>query len=196
MIDTFEVIDDVDNTELNKYSPQIFRYKFNSDIINSLTYFAKLHEYDSRKDYKEAWKVWYESNNDILQREADRITELGYSGNIEDKMYKAARYYFRKKKTNETREEVKLDVVKKRTYLPLNREFLDAIDRHILNNIDTENYTPASGFDNFCQTNTDILAEEIKYLKEIGEVDKDYISSKIKKTYKNRYFQYTRKIIN
>ena len=196
MIEILKVTDDVDNKELSSYSPQIFRYKFNQDIINSLTYFAKLHQYDSRNDYKEAWKVWYESNIDILQREADRITELGYSGNIEDKMYKAARYYFRKKKSDETREEDKLDFVKKRTYLPLNREFLDAIDRHILNNIDTENYTPASGFDNFCQTNTDILAEEIKYLKEIGEVDKDYISSKIKKTYKNRYFQYTRKIIN
>mgnify|MGYP001436407869 CR=1 FL=1 len=196
MIDTLELTDDLDNTELNKYSPQIFRYKFNSDVIDSLTSFAKLHEYDSRNDYKEAWKLWYESNNDILQREADRITELGYSGNIEDKMYKAARYYFRKKKTQESIEDSILVVVKKRTYLPLNREFLDAIDRHILNNIDTKNYTPASGFDNFCQTNTDILAEEIKYLKDIGELDKHYISSKIKKTYKNRYFQYTRKIIN
>ena len=152
-----------------------------------------MHQYDSRNDYKGHGK--YGMNQILIFcKKADRITELGYSGNIEDKMYKAARYYFRKKKTYETGEEVKFDDVKKRRYLPLNREFLDAIDRHILNNIDTENYTPASGFDNFCQTNTDILAEEIKYLKEIGEVDKDYISSKIKKTYKNRYFQYTRKI--
>ena len=113
MIDTFEVIDDEDNRELNRYSPQIFRFKFNQDTINILTYFAKLHQYDSRNDYKEAWKVWYKSNNDILQKEADRITELGYTGNIEDKMYKAARYYFRKKKTYETGEEVNFADVKK-----------------------------------------------------------------------------------
>ena len=43
-------------------------------------------------------------------------------------------------------------------------------------------------FDDFCKKNVVILATEILSLRENNLLDKYYISSKIKKTYKNRYF--------
>ena len=78
-------------------SHKIFRYKFEKEIVDLLMYFAKLHKYDNKDDYKEAWNTWFELNNDILERESRRIINLGYDGNVEQKMYKSARYYFRRK---------------------------------------------------------------------------------------------------
>lgn len=201
---------EVQNTsEVPNVSVKVFRFKFNKEIIDMLTYFTKLHQYDKREDYKEAWKLWYQENNESLQREADRLVRLGYSGNVEDKMYKAARYYYRKTGTADD-EAIdnpckKKDVTKKRRYITLTQEFLDAMDDHITRNIDNDNFTPAFGFDDFCKTNMVILAVQIKTLDELLSADnatdnnmsksqiKNYISSKLKKTYKNRYFQYTRR---
>ena len=208
----------------NNIEKKTFRFKFNKEIMELLTYFSKLHYYDTREDYKEAWKKWYECNNDILEREGQRIINLGYTGNVEDKMYKAARYYFRK--TGDaiiTKETIKGDclstlnndsldgingingingldgiegleglditpVKKRRQYISLSRDILDTMDNHIKTNINNNNYTPAIGFADFCKNNIVIIATETITLKNNNDLDKIYISSKIKKTYKNRYY--------
>ena len=214
------------NDKMNPYlecSHKVFRYKFEKEIVDMLTYFAKLHQYDSKDDYKEAWKPWFESNKDIFEREGRRIINLGYNGNVEQKMYKAARYYFRRKGVlplqtpnptasgiagdpqttleredkgkDKDREKERssggLDISPKTTrkYVQVGHEILDAMDEHIKTNIENSDYTPASGFDDFCKNYAILLATEIISLKEKGETNKNYISSKIKKTYKNRYFQ-------
>ena len=78
---------------------QIYRYKFTADFMNELYIFSKVHQYDHRKVFKEAWEVWIEENDNIVTSEVKRLTELGYDGNIIEKMFKSARYYFRKKST-------------------------------------------------------------------------------------------------
>ena len=39
-------------------NPNIFRYKFSDDFIGELFKFSKIHQYDHRADFKEAWKIW------------------------------------------------------------------------------------------------------------------------------------------
>ena len=69
----------------------ILRFKFSDDIMDIITTFAKLHQYDDRHTYKEHWDIWFECNKDELSQEIDRLEEIGYKGNVEDKMYKAGR---------------------------------------------------------------------------------------------------------
>jgi hypothetical protein len=69
------------------------------EFMKELHNFSKIHQYDHRKDFKEAWNTWIEENNDIVTDEIRRLTEMGYDGDILDKMFKSARYYFRKKST-------------------------------------------------------------------------------------------------
>ena len=166
---------------------KIHRYNFNKEIMELLSNFAKIHKYDTRKDYQEAWKEWYTEHIDELQREGQRIINLGYIGDIEEKMYKAARYYFRKKnKVNpDTYSEKE---VKVRTYVALSPILLKNMDSHIKNNITNNNYSPAWGFADFCKNNKVVLENEILSLN--IKYEKNYIVPKIKKTYKNRYFQY------
>ena len=70
----------------------------------------------------------------------------------------------------------------------VNKILLCAMDQHIQTRINSENYKPSDGFDEFCQQNKDLLKEEVNTLCKNGFSDSTEIKNKIKKTYKNRYF--------
>ena len=166
----------------------IYRFKLSATITDLVTAFAKIHQFDDRKTYKEAWTDWCHDNNEEINRETRRLDELGYDGDVLDKMYKAGRYYFRTKNLKEKKEPKK-----RRAYISMNSEMLEAMDEHIKSNANNDNYSPASGFDNFCETNKNILAEEIKRIcSELADVKAKMLSKKIKKTYKNRYYLYSK----
>jgi hypothetical protein len=160
----------------------IYRFKFNDTIIIDIHNFSKIHEFDSRKDFKEAWNNWVTENNTIISQETQRLIELGYEGDVVDKMFKSARYYFRKKGTE------KKEPTKRRNYIGIQKELLESMDNHILNNIKKDDYKPANGFDNFCKENLDLLKLEVNKLVSFNITDINEIKNKIKKTYKNRYF--------
>jgi hypothetical protein len=169
---------------------QIFRFKFTEDFNEELHRFAKVHQYDPRNVFKEAWEVWLEENKDSVSREIVRLTNIGYEGDIVTKMFKSARYYYRKKNNNKT-------VQKERnTYFNGTRDLIFKMDNHILNGLLQENYKPSNGFEEFCKSHQELLKEEVKQLYDNGFKNSQEIKEKIKKTYKNRYFLLTKKINN
>jgi hypothetical protein len=178
-----ERIDDDESCDVN-----IFRYKFSNDFTQPLYQFSKIHQYDHRKDFKEAWNIWIEANEDLVNKEVRRLTELDYKGDILDKMFKSARYYFRKKSTE------KKEPQKRRVYVGIQSELLAAMDKHISSNKKNEDYKPSNGFDDFCKQYIDLLKVEVTNLCKSGIKDSEEIKNKIKKTYKNRYFMSTTKL--
>ena len=163
-------------------SHNTYRFKFSDDIMEIITEFSKIHQYEDRTDYKESWKEWCDDNSIIIETETRRLTNLGYQGDVIDKMYKAGRYYFRKKNLSDTQE-----AKKRRVYIAMDSTILSNMDKHILHNIKTETYTPAEGYTEFCKDNIELLKIEVSRLINNGMTGDD-ISSKIKKTYKNRYY--------
>jgi len=177
-----ENIHDKNTENNNNVNINIYRYKFTDLFTTELFKFSKIHQYDHRKDFKEAWNSWIEDNDNIVNEEVRRLTNLGYDGDILDKMFKSARYYFRKKGT-----EKKAPIVR-RAYVGIQKTLLDAMDEHIKMNINDENYKPSDGFDEFCKSNIDLLKEEVNILCRNGFTNSTEVKNKIKKTYKNRYF--------
>jgi hypothetical protein len=169
------------------FNVNIYRYKFTEDFTSELFKFSKIHQYDDRKVFKEAWNIWMEDNEDIVNEEYKRLKDLCYDGDIFDKMFKSARYYFRKKSTE------KKEPAKRRIYVGSQKDFLEAMDEHIKCNIVSGDFKPSEGFDEFCKENVGLLKEEIAVLCRAGLTDSNEIKSKIKKTYKNRYFLAIRK---
>jgi hypothetical protein len=160
----------------------IFRYKFNNHFTEILYQFAKIHQYDDRHEFKEAWESWIEENNEDVQNEIDYLTRLNYDGNILDKMFKSARYYFRKKPLE------KKEPAKRRPYITVSNELLKAMDTHIeLHSLDKE-YQPKTGFVDFCNSNKNVLQCAIQEIIQKEFTDIKEIHTKVKKTYKNRYF--------
>lgn len=174
--------ENIDNISDNKNANiNIFRYNFEDNVMEHLTAFAKIHQHDDRKTYKESWKQWLEDNKELVSEEESRLHSLGYQGDVIDKMYKAARYYFRKKSN------VKPDPKKRRKYISMEHELITAMDNHINRNLSNPNYTPSGGYSEFCPIHVDIIRGEINRMIELGISTED-ISVKFKKTYKNRYF--------
>lgn len=156
----------------------IFRFNFSEEFNKELDYFSKMHKYEDRTDFKENWKEWIEENDYLINEERKRLRNLGYDGNIEDKMYKSVRYYFRKKTP-------KTEPVERGARIVVGKDLLRQIDHHIKNNNFNENYTPQIAYEEFCNKYIDLINYEIEQLN-MG--DDNLMQNKIKKTYKNRFY--------
>lgn len=165
----------------------IYRFKFTETFMTELYQFSKIHQYDDRVAFKDAWSDWLEANSDVVDEEIRRLINLGYDGDVIVKMYKSARYYFRKK--SDQRPEPK----KRRCYVSVTRDLLDAMDTHIASHIYDSDYQPKNGFVTFCKDNETLLRENVGRIFEQGICDQEQIQDKIKKTYKNRYFILTKR---
>ena len=213
-----------------KQSSNIFRYKLSDDTMILISKFSKLHQYDDRHAYKDAWALWLNENRDFVTREEMRLNNLGFNGDVVDKMFKAGRYYFREKKEGkkEVKEEAAKDakdakdannakdakdanddekkkekVVKTtRNYIAMNSEFIKAVDMHLIKSVKVIDFKPQTSFIQFVEENKDILQIEVRRLYAIinnnnggvvvcsdrkTEIHKE-IMTKLKKTFKNRYF--------
>lgn len=189
-MDTFSIPSQINNNDdenerdddVARNSVNIFRFKFTQEFMDELFKFSKIHQYDNRKDFKEAWKIWSEENDELISIEMRRLINLGYEGDILDKMFKSARYYYRKKGTE------KKAPKQRRVYMGLQKELLESMDNHINDNIDNDEFKPSTGFEMYCNEYVELLKIEINRLLKNGITDSQEIKNKIKKTYKNRYF--------
>jgi len=181
---------DNDENSSKKINAQIYRFKFTEDFMEELYKFSKIHQYDDRKDFKEAWTNWVEENEELIQDETDRLLNLGYDGDILDKMFKSARYYFRKKSP------VKVEPKQRRQYISVSHELLEAMDTHIRTNIGLPDYQPKIGFVDFYEANNSIIVQIFRSFNDQDIKDSEFIQTKLKKTYKNRYFMFISKLIN
>ena len=161
----------------------IFRYKFDSPIVNLINEFSTTHKYDEAGQFREEWDEFIKDNKDSIDREKYRLTNLGYTGDINNKMYKSARYYFKNKSTE------KKETKQRRKYVTLDKVFLADMDRHISTVAFEQDMKPSHAYNNF--------VSDASYSEKLDDVmqklrDEDWkepaAESKLKKTYKNRYF--------
>jgi hypothetical protein len=202
------------------------RYEFSEPAMMQLNYFTQVHRYDERKAFKEAWKKWTETYDiaQMIASETNKLMSEGFQGDVEDKMFKAVRYYFRKKPATDDLSPKEQTPRKK--YVGFTGKILTAMDSHILNKIKENlhlpsrcscaenicshlqtgseatdephlekpdkkhfksNVSPDKAYNDFYNTNTEIIREETELLQDEENMDDEAIELKIKKTYKNRY---------
>lgn len=159
---------------------KVYRYKLNPQIIELVEKFAKLHQYDERKEYKEAWLEYIEKHKDLIQREKNRLTDLGYDGDLDDKMFKSGRYYYRNKPVTKSKPK------DRRKYIALENNIVQSIYRYIHNQ--GIKLKPAEGYKQYIEINKELISAEIDRLKEEQSLSEEDIILKIKKSYKNQYF--------
>ena len=179
----------------------VFRFNLSDEMVDALLQFSKMHQFDDRHSYADAWNEW-KNNTDIsiiINNEIRRLQSLDYKGSaesIENKIFKSGRYYFRNKSF------VKVPPKPRGKYISVSKELICAMDEHIARRInnggnnDGQNPSPASPadlFSEFCKRCVDILKKEIDRLIDLEPFSEDpaLIIAKIKKTYKNRAFRGT-----
>lgn len=186
-LDSFQSRQDKNNDSTN--NQLIYRFKFDNEFLILLYNFAKLHQYDTRQDFKEAWKEWTENHMDEISQEEGRLIKLGYDGNAKDKMFKSARYYLRKKST------VKKQPKNRKKYIGISKKIINLMDVQISNGLGKGEMKPSEGYNTLISYYKDEIGNESKELLE-NNYTKEEINNKLKKTYKNRYFIYTNKTKN
>ena len=159
---------------------KVYRYKLTPQIIELVEQFAKLHQYDDRKEYKEAWQEYIELHKDQIQREKTRLTDLGYDGDLHDKMFKSGRYYYRNKPVTKPKPK------DRRKYISLENNVVQSIYRYIHDQ--GINLKPAEGYEQFIEINKELIKAEADRLKKDQSLSEEDIILKIKKSYKNQYF--------
>jgi len=137
----------------------IFRYNLSEEITSELEYFATINRNIDRHVYKERWEKWVKEKETIIGNETDRLTRLGYEGDVRAKMYKSVRYYVATKTENAPKQ--------RRKYLHKNKDILQVMDTFLLEDMKKENFTPRQSYLDYCQI--------------YGEAEK--------KMFKNRYYR-------
>ena len=176
---------------VKKGKGKIFRYKLSDDIMAIISQFAKIHQFDDRHAYKEAWARWLVDQQDTVEREVMRLQQLDYDGDIIDKMFKAGRYYFREKTAIKKHDEEDEDVAnanvnvnatdnhnandnatnggkkargksdKRRTYIVMNHELIQGMDSHLQKMMKSNEFKPELAYIHFCDNHVELLRKEI-----------------------------------
>ena len=219
------------NQQKHPLHKTIYRFNFSDEIIEEITNFSRLHMYTDRKTFKEKWIEWTETNEEQLQNEHKRLTNLGYTGNFNNKIFKATRYYFKQKQTvgscphmtkdntdpHTTKDNTDPHTTKdntdphtttltttsqtttptptptpttsKREYIQLDYELIQLMDSHIKETY-AKAFKPSTAYNNFVLLHKDQIDREIATEKSA----KEKYSNKLKKSYKNRCYNYINSI--
>lgn len=195
-----EMIMETKNQHIN-LKLQTNRYKFNSKIIYLLSEFAKMHQHEGSKDYKESWSKWI-SEPEIhseLEEEKGRLIKEGIVGDVMDRLYKSSRYYYRKK-ISKPEEAPK----NRKKYEGLTKDILHKMDAHIIREINgsidvlenesiVSRFTPAKSFELYMEENSSCVLDLIPNMPtstaEERRIQTDDVIRRVKKTYKNRFYK-------
>jgi hypothetical protein len=184
-------------TRQNNNNIKTYRHEFSKEFIDELSRFSKVHQYDDRHTYKSEWTKWAQLDDiaQAMEIEKRRLEENGYTGDIADKMFKAGRYYFRKKAASSSVPDLPLLRVLseestgtptptptpppsstttpggRRPYITMSKECIKAMDQHILaasSASSTTEFKPSSCYNDFYQTQmtSDQMTKEIGHIIE------------------------------
>ena len=116
-----------------------FRFVYSPEIETMLRTFAKEHEEEERKQFKQSWQVFVEENRPLLEGESERITREGYDKDVYAKMFHTIKYYYvkksKKQKQNEEYEKTE-GSTKERTYNKLGKEWIGNIVNFIKDDLE------------------------------------------------------------
>lgn len=175
-------------------APRVYRFKFCKDVLSALTEFSSHHQDSTRIEFQDEWEKWLTENKELVDGEERRLVNMGFEGNISEKMYKSARYYYTKKA--KTPSEAKAPV-RRREYVKLNKEMLSMIDAHLETGL-TDNkatFKPSHGYNDFISTHNAEYESEVSRLLATSDLSRKDAEDKMKKTYKNRYYVMTHRSV-
>ena len=196
---------DEERVDLSNVKVPVFRFKLATTVFDNIREFARIHQHEDRVTFKDSWKTWCDNNKTIIDDETKRLSDIGFDNNINDKLFRTAKYYFIKKTfknhTVDTNTSSQTEPAQnnannqdKKKYITISRTFLNTISNQIEKNIGNDSFTPCKGFKHFTENFNDNITNEIALIKEkLPGISDDDCNIKIKKTYKNKYFQYTNK---
>lgn len=188
-------------TENKTYAQTPYRHKFSNEFTELILIFVRNHKYDNKSDFNQSWEEFVDYNDEQIAKERTILKQNGYNGDLNEKMYKSARFYYLKKVLKEASKtnhkpikkriistNINQDVIKKKkVYIKISEVFNDYIDKYIIKMVSDNVNKPSDCYESFCNSHIEEIKLEINLLIEKG-FNSYKIPEKIKKTFKNRFF--------
>jgi len=118
----------------------VFRHKFSEPLLEVMREFASVHRYDDRETFKENFLEWQLDHKHLIDEEHHRLQSQGFQEDIDDKIFRSVRYYFRKQfikgTRNSTTQDATTDKVEKKTYTKMPKSLIRNIDEYISSRLD------------------------------------------------------------
>ena len=176
--------------DIQENKKPIFRFKFSDSLLEKITTFSQTNKESCSKMFRHNFDNFMIENREMVNKEKEKYDQYGYKGDIEEKIYRSARYYFKNKETKNTisNNSIKTEKQKRRNYIKRDEVFIEAVHEHAVVCV-RNNVKPSVAFSEFIEhTNyKNLYLKEYRRVNTILEDDKATLA-KIKKTYKNIYF--------
>jgi len=169
------------------------RFVLSQSIVSALDALAQQGFAELRRSQADTvWSNFVQSHQMLIRLEEQRLRALGYTGDLNSKMFRSARYY-RKPKNGYGQQEERERVVR-REYLATPEALLTKMDAHVCDNcFGTQPLSPKQGWAAFQEAETMAVEAAINELSGTNQLTRPEAEEKVKKAYKNRHFLQRRK---
>ena len=162
--------------------------------------------FDNKDTLIDQFESFWDDNKDIFLREKNRLESENFNKDVKTSIFRSIKYYHIKKLKKENNNEEKVKEKEPRDYIKLNKYIIQWIDTFIINSMKQKKIKPSVNFneiiehDEFKKLIKDekpkILNKYKNFINETNQRKSDeeiesWWDFKIKKTYKNRYFNIT-----
>jgi len=178
-----------------------FRFDFSKQTIDLLSVFSKEHGDEKCKQFQCSWRDWVntETIKKALQEEYSMLKNAGFKGDVYDKMFKSARYYYKKRNNNREKCDKKLPIQHTNRFSSsFLKEMDETIQLQLREEIKNNNGIEKSQivfFTKYCNIQQNGIVMELRDIKESKGAIPEDIKEKLKKTYKNRFYKNRTNII-
>ena len=183
-------------------SSPVFRFKLDPSLCSDMAEFARIHRHDSRPDFREHFDDWYVAQHETIGREADRLESIGYTADLKVKLFRSIKYYYMKRDRGEigTRGEIGVPnnthPTRPTKYIQLDRDFAaDIVDFITLRCVPSKT-RPKDGYTAFLDAYAIEVETEVSRIVGTHDLTVESATTKIKKTFKNCYFQVNKRANN
>lgn len=180
----------------------VFRFKLDPSLCADMAEFARIHRHDSRPDFRENFDEWYVAQHETIGREADRLESIGYTADLKVKLFRSIKYYYMKRDRGEigTRGEIGVPnnthPTRPTKYIQLDRDFAaDIVDFITLRCVPSKT-RPKDGYAAFLDAYAIEVETEVNRIVGTHDLTVESATTKIKKTFKNHYFQVNKRANN
>ena len=166
---------------------ETYRFNFSDAFKQRLIEFSNKHKDDDLETFKDNYELWYKINTMIIEDENIALKRVGFTGNMQSKIFKSIRYYFMKR-ANEKESKPK----ERQKYICKDSEFLNCVKNHIKSVI-KQKLKPSVAYNDFSEKHNNELERMINKLVNDYSYEEKEATKKIKKIYKNKYFTESKK---
>ena len=162
-------------------SIKTYHFTPSDSCIHAIAKFANEHREEKSKHFKASWELWTKTPaiHKLFVEESERLLKSGYDGDLLDKLYFSARYYYRKKSATPVEKKPR------KTYEATDSDILERMNRHILEQMKSDQHIrPSAAYEKYKRAYSPPLDND-------NDNDND---KKTKKIYKNRFFSIRKKI--